>query len=523
MPPGLYAAASKKEMAMGNETAMNRRTFLTVAGVGAASAFLASCGVGGGDDKKASKALRACFATAITDLDPLSPTTTVEPAALMARRLIFDTLVHRQGDKYVPAVAKSWTQPDPETWVFTLRDDVKFHDGSKLTATDVAASVNRVIKTTTNLSALWTSAKSAEATNPTTVTIKTDGELGTMLVNLTLLFIAPAAKLGNAAFFRKPVGSGPFKVQSFTPSSKLSLVKNDKYWGTAAKSSSITLPFIPETSTAITSLRNGSIDMYWPVPPDQVGDLGSDDVEVKRVASYVYYFNWFNCGRKPFDDARVRQAMWYGVDIASIVKDLYGTGATLMTAPIPKTVFGSAPQQPYGYDPDKAKQLLSAAGHAGGFKTSLMWFAEGGPLVSDLAQALISGWSKIGVKVEAQQIEQAAWLDRLNKLDWDMDIQTNTVTTGDADFTLGRLYDSSANRMAYKNPALDTVLAKARSSADQAERKGLYAQACKTIWDDAVGIFPATLTTAYGLRTSLEGFTPDPSNFPDLSTVSVGG
>jgi peptide/nickel transport system substrate-binding protein len=204
------------------------------------------------------------------------------------------------------------------------------------------------------------------------------------------------------------------------------------------------------------------------------------------------------------------------------VKDLYGESATLMNAPIPAAVFGSAPQQPYGYDPDKAKQLLSAAGLAGGFSSSLMWFDSSGPLVAELAQAMISGWSKVGIKVAAQQIDKATWLTRLNKLDWDMDLQTNTVTTGDADFTIGRLYTSSANRMGYKNPALDAVLDQARQSSDQAQRKTLYAQACKTIWDDAVGIFPATLTTAYAYRSALQGFTPQPSDQPDLSQVSVG-
>lgn len=509
---------------MGNDMAMNRRTFMTVTGVGVASAFLASCGVGAGDTKKAKTALQASFAQPITDLDPLSPTTAVDEPALMARRLIFDTLVHRQGDDdFTPALATSWKRPDPQTWVFTLRDDVKFHDGTKLTARDVVASINRAMTETTNLSALWTSVTSAEATDDTTVTVKTDGPLGTMLVNLTLLFIPPGNKLGNAEFFRKPVGSGPYTVASFTPSSKLSLVKADSYWGTEAKNSAVTLPYIPETSTAITSLLTSDIDAYWPVPPDQVPDVtGKDGVTVERLPSYVYFFNWFNCSRKPFTDARVRRAMWHAVDVDSIVKNLYGESAQVMKAPIPSTVFGSAPQQPYAYDPGMAKQLLSEAGVADGFTTSLMWFASSGPLVSELAQALISGWSKVGVKVDAQQIEKATWLTRLNKLDWDMDLQTNTVTTGDADFTLGRLYTSKANRMGYKNTALDAVLRKAGASSDQAERKALYAQACKTIWDDAVGIFPATLTTAYGLRTSLRGFTPVPSNQPDLSQVTVG-
>jgi peptide/nickel transport system substrate-binding protein len=502
-------------------TEISRRGFLSVAGIGAASAFLAACGVAGGDKKAAEAALTACFAQPITDLDPLSATTTVDEPALMARRLIFDTLVHRQDDKFVPAVAKSWERPDEQTWVFTLRDDVKFHDGTKLTAKDVAACIEKARTKTTNISPLWTSVKSAEASDDTTVTVKTNGPLGTMLVNLSLLFIVPAGKLDDTEFFRKPIGSGPYKVESFTPSSKLSLVKADGYWGTQAKNAAVTLPYIPETSTAITSLLNGQIDAFWPVPPDQVKEVtGKDKIKVERLPSYVYFFNWFNCSRAPFTDPRVRQAMWYALDVKSIVRDLYGESAAVMDSPIPATVFGASPQTPYGYDPDQAKRLLEQAGLAQGFSTSLMWFASSGPLIGQLAQAMISGWSKVGIKVEAQQIEKATWLDRLNKLNWDMDLQTNTVTTGDADFTLGRLYTSKANRMGYKNAELDTILAKARASSDQNERKGLYAQACKIIWGDAVGIFPATMTTAYATSTSLQGFTPVPSNQPDLGAVT---
>jgi peptide/nickel transport system substrate-binding protein len=509
---------------MDNGNTINRRRFLSVAGVGAAGAFLAACGVAGGDAEKAKSALQVCFAQPITDLDPLSPNTTVDEPALLARRLIFDTLVHHQGDSYAPALATKWTRPDPQTWVFTLRDDVLFHDGTKLTSADVVASIKKAISTTTNLSALWSSVTSAEATDPTTVTIKTKGPLGTMLVNLSLLFIPPGNRLNDAAFFRKPVGSGPYRVDAFAPSSKLSLVRADKYWGEVARNTAIDLPYIPETSTAITSLITGKVDAFWPVPPDQVRDVtGKDGVKVDRMPSYVYFLNWFNCGRKPFTDARVRRAMWHAVDVNSIVRDLYGESATVMDAPIPAAVFGAAPQQPYAYDPDLAKRLLAEAGLSGGFRTSLMWFASSGPLISQLAQSMIASWAKVGVQVEAQQIEKASWLTRLNKLDWDMDLQTNTVTTGDADFTLGRLYTSQANRMGYKNPGLDELLAKARGSSDQAERKDLYGQACKAIWSDAVGIFPATVTTAYAVRSSVQGFTPVPSNQPDLSTVTTGG
>lgn len=501
---------------------LSRRNFLSIAGVGTATLFLASCGVGGGTEKGAAQALKAAFAQPITDLDPQSAATAVDEASLIAKRLIFDTLTTRSGNDLKPSLATKWEQPDATTWRFTLRDDVKFHDGTKLTSADVVASVKRIQAVTSAQSSLWAPVTGVSADGDSTVVITTDGPLGTLLVNLTLLFIIPAASVDKPGFMQKPIGSGPYTVDSFVPSSDLKLSRAKGYWGDKGKPDTIQMPYIAETSSAITSLSTGEVDLFWPIPPDLVGDLkGNDKVKIEQIPSYVYFFNWFNCGRGPFTDARVRQAMWHAIDVESVVKNLYGDGAVVMTAPIPSTVFGYAKQTPYDFDVSKAKDLLKQAGLADGFKSSLMWFDQTGPLATELAQSMISAWSKIGVTVEAQSVEKAVWLQRLNSLDWDMDMQTNTVTTGDADFTLGRLYTTAANRMAYSNTKLDGVLKKAHEVSDAGDREKLYAQACKTIWDDAVGIFPASIVTSYGLRSNLKGFVPVASNQPDLSTISV--
>lgn len=501
---------------------LNRRKFIFLTGAGAAATFLASCGVGGGTTAGADRALKAVFGQPITDLDPHAANTAVDEASLIAKYLIFDTLVRRNGTAIEPSLATEWEQPDPTTWVFTLREGVNFHDGTPLTADDVVASVKRIQAVTSAQTPLWKPVVSVEASSPTTVTFKTDGPLGTLPVNLTLLFIVPGKAADTAGFFTKPVGSGPYTVDSFVPSSTLKLKRSDSYWGEEGKQQDIEMPYIAETSSSITSLSTGEVDLLWPIPADQVKEVEAiGDATVERIPSYVYYFNWFNCSRPPFTDPRVRRAMWHAVDIEKIVSTLYGAGAEVMTAPIPSTVFGYAKQEPYKYDPDMARKLLSEAGMPNGFSTSLMWFAGTGPAATELAQAMISDWAKIGVKVEAQSIEKAQWLQRLNSLDWDMDLQTNTVTTGDADFTLGRLYTTAANRLGYSNKELDAVLDKAHSVGDQSEREKLYAEACKTIWEDAAGIFPASIVTAYGRRKELEGFVPVASNQPDLSRVSL--
>ncbi|EHK86089.1 ABC transporter substrate-binding protein [Saccharomonospora azurea] len=501
-------------------TPFDRRSFLKISSLSLAGAYLAACSFGGGTRAGAEGLLRAAFSQPINDLDPHGPSS-VDESTLLASRLIYDTLIRRDGEKLAPSVATSWEQTAPTTWVLTLRDDVRFHDGTPLTARDVKASLERVRDAGTAQSALWTSVVEVEAPDDHTVRVVTEEPLGTLPVNLTLMFILPADKMDSDGFFRKPIGSGPFRVESFTPSATLELAAAD-YWGGKPTLERAALPHIPETSSQITALRTGELDVLWPVPPDQIRQLdGRDGITLETVPSYAYYFNWFNCGREPFTDPRVRRALWKAVDVATIVENLYGPGAELMTAPIPSTVFGHAPQQPYPYDPEGAKRELAAAGLGDGFRTSLMWFSGTGPLADGLAQAMISDWAKIGVVVEAQNVEKAVWLQRLNDKDFDMDLQINTVTTGDADFTLGRLYDSAADRMGYANEELDTILRQAHRESDQTTRRELYAEACRIIWDDAVGIFPAALVSTYALRSDVKGFEPVPSNQPDLRGVRL--
>jgi len=513
---------------------LTRRDFVRFTGIGiggTALLGLAGCGMtkstststGGTATSggSASTTLKAAFERPIISLDPHGAAD-VDEATLLASRHIFDTLVTRTGSTLAPSIATKWDQPDPNTWVFHLRDGVKFHDGSALTASDVKASLEQLARSNTPQASLWASLASVEAGDPQTVTIKTKTPLGTMLSNLTLLFVTPAAKLTDSSFFNNPVGSGPFKVSSFTASEHLNLDVNPEYWGAAPKLKTLQFPYIPETSARLTSLKTGAVDVTWSIPPDQMSAMTSTSgVKVVSTPSYVYYFNWFNCGRAPFNDVRVRQAMWHAIDVKTIVGKLFGDSAEVMNAPIPSTVFGYAAQQPYDYNPDKAKSLLTAAGHPDGFSTTLMWSTGIAPQIRSLAEAFNTYWGKIGVKVELQELEQAAWLTRLLALDWDMDLQNNSVTTGDADYSLGRLYTTAANRMGYSNPTLDKDLSDARSSTDQTERKKLYADACKIIWNDAVGIFPLQINAAYGVRDSVQGFVPAPNNQPMFTDVTA--
>jgi peptide/nickel transport system substrate-binding protein len=299
------------------------------------------------------------------------------------------------------------------------------------------------------------------------------------------------------------------------------LEANDAYWGPPPGIKTLRFKDIPELAARVTALITGEIDFTFGLPPDQLATLqGNADLQQAAVPAYRYYFIWMNATRPPFDDVRVRQAMTYALDVDAMVKNLLQGLAQRMQAPIPSTVFGTAPQTPYAYDPARAKQLLADAGLANGFSATMIWNPNSGPQDREIAQSLLSYWNAIGVRIQDGQAERAQWLDKLLKLDWDLDLQTNGVTTVDADFVLRRLYTTRANRTGYSNADLDKILDDAAQTADQDRRKALYAQANHTLWDQAVGIYPFELVVTYVSRKAIQGFVPTPG-IPTFGSVTV--
>ncbi|WP_405095992.1 ABC transporter substrate-binding protein [Micromonospora sp. NBC_01412] len=475
---------------------------------------------GGGGSADAT--LRVANPTPVVSLNPFAANSADQPT-LTVLQGVFETLVVRTDGKLTPKLAESWTNPDPLTWQFALRKDVTFADGTPMTSADVKASLQALIDGKGPLAGLWAAVTEVGTPDGHTLTIRTGTPLGTVPSNLALLSVAPAAKLTDPAFFNAPYGTGPFKVSSFTAGQRVELVRNDNHQGDKPKLAGISYRYIPEVSGRVTALANNEIDVSWGLPPDQLAGLRENkDLTVSSFPTYANYYIWFNSSRKPFTDARVRQAMWYAVDFGKINGSLFDQAGTSAKGPLPEPVFGSAAQNPYGYDPAKAKQLLAEAGYPNGFSTTMMWSTGCCTNGNSFADAMISDWAKVGIVVKPQELERATWLDRLLKLDWDSTMTTGSTVTGDADFSLARLYLSTAKRNGYANPELDRILLAARQEIDQDKRTDLYAQAGKIVWDEAVGIFPLDLSGNVVLRKNVQGFTPTPNDLPDFADVSLG-
>lgn len=499
-------------------TGSSRRALAAFALTSAVGLVLAGCS-GADDSSGASGEIVVAGPVTVLDLDPLGAQA-MEDATLIAGAHIYDTLVALEGGELLPRLATSWDTPDPTTWVFTIRDDVTFHDGTALTAADVVASIDRVIAEEGPLAPLWNPVESAEATSDTELRITTAQPFGGMLVNLSLLPVTPASQTE----FTEPIGTGPFKVESFASGEELVLVANEDYWDGAPDLSRIEFRNIPEASSRVTALLNGEIDFTWGLSPDQFSEVdGVDGITFTTAPSYQHYYAWLNAEREPFDDVNVRRAVAHAIDWDTIMENLFPGIATRAAAPIPESVFGYAANEPYEYDPELARELLAEAGYADGFDTSMQFSTSCCAQIKELAQAIASDLAKVGINVELLGKETGAWVEDLLALDWDINLANNVTITGDANFTIGRLYTCAANRTGYCSGELDGLIADAQASVDDDERSRLWGEAGAYIWDQAIGLFPFDIQQNYAYSDRLKGFEPPVSGNPVFRDVSVDG
>lgn len=438
------------------------------------------------------------------------------PATQHLTAEIYNQLVTYRDGEASPELAESWTS-EGNTWTFTLRE-ATFSDGSPVTGDDVKASLERLVDPDLGAAtrSLWADVlESIEAPDEKSVVITTKQPLGTLLANISVLNISPAAELrpiqkelqlelGTATL---PIGSGPYVLESHTSEQEAVLVVNENYWGEPPSIERLEYVYIPELTARYTALETGDIDFTWGVPPDQLPRLKSvDELTVEVLPSHSVYVMYMNGSREPFDDENVRRAMRLAVDMDQIAEDLFPDFGEVATAPVPRGVFGYSEQEPYAYDPELASSLLADAGLPDGFASRLQYVSNSAPQIDQLIQAMISYWAAIGVQVEPVPMEAAAWGSDLREVNFDMSMNSSGTPTGDADYTLTRLYsvNAPAAEIPYsgvRDADLDAAIAAAQSSLDPAERKEQYETALQLMWDKTIAFWPIQPPMVYAWRT----------------------
>lgn len=452
------------------------------------------------------------------DIQSAHPYLSYDIVGISYRENVFDGLVEWGYDgKIVPGLAESW-KVDGTTITFTLRKGVKFHSGDPFTADDVKFSIDHLKSKELNSGSASNVAaiESVKVVDPNTVQLllnKIDARLFDVLANNVSIIPAKYFQsLGLDGFSAKPVGTGPFKFVSWAKDDKIVMEANESYWDGSFKGKPLvkTLTFrsIPTAATRVAELKAGSVDIMQDLAPDQVDPLKSAGFNVVESKSPVYNWAFFSSAgtadaAKPLKDQRVRQAMNYAVDTATIIKTVLGGHARQLAAGITDLTDGyTSDLKPFSFDQAKAKDLLTQAGYPSGFSIEGDISSSQKP---DVAQAIIAQLAQVGIKVNLNALPTAVFNDRWIKKQLDP-LYFVTWNT----FTHPALYDLLAGCKgfisSFCSDGAQKYLDQGGATLDQAAQTTAYTQAAKVFATDPFGIYISADNALYGLSSKVSGW-----------------
>jgi peptide/nickel transport system substrate-binding protein len=422
--------------------------------------------------------------------------------------LIHSALLRATSRGLVGDLAASWEIRNPTTYVFKLRSDVKFHDGSPLTSEDVKFTYDTIRDPQFASPDLGTfSAISAiEIPDRTTVILRLKEPRASFLAELWRGIVSKTqAEADPTAANLHPIGSGPYRFVEWVPNTRIVLEANRNYFDGTPGFSKITFVPIVDNAVRVLQLETGVVDVIWTgVVPEIARMRANPALTVYEVKGAQADFIQINAGRGALRDVRVRRALSFGINRQEISQVVYfglaGPGASPI---LPSSAFHEKNVEQYTYDPSKAKALLTEAG-INNLTIELEHLAEA--TTAQYCQVVQNQLARIGVNVTLKPREAATIIRDWSTGNYDM-ISFQLGPAPDPDSVLYRRFHSSAIvpkdvNANYSNPELDRLLDAARAESEQTKRQALYSQAQRIIVHD-VPILILTFKSEYIVGSSL--------------------
>ncbi|MHB1653421.1 MAG: ABC transporter substrate-binding protein [Desulfitobacteriaceae bacterium] len=488
-------------------------------------------------------------------LDPINVT---DGQSMRVTGNIFDTLVAYKPTNMeaIPALATEWkVSPDGKVWTFTLRDGVKFHDGTDFNADAVVFNFQRWMDKSNPyhtggnfdyFQIMFGGFKGdkgcvisdVKALDKNHVQFSLTVPQAPFLANIEMVTFGiaspDAVKKYGDKFGQHPVGTGPFVFQEWKPNDMISLTKNKDFWQKGfPKLDKLIFRVIPDNTARLTALQSGEIDLLDGLNPSDAATITSNSKLqlFKRPPNNVGYLS-FNNLKPPFDKVKVRQALSMAINKQGLVDAFYNGMAMPAKNALPPSIWGYNDKvQDYQYNLDAAKKLLAEAGYPNGFETEL-WVSPVSqnymPQPQKVAESIQADFAKIGVKAKIVSMEWATYLKKTSNGEHPMALLGWTGDNGDPDNFLYVLLDkdnanppAASNISLYKNDRVHELLIKAQTTPDQQVRSDLYKQAEQIIHDDAPMVPLVHSTPLLAGANYVKGFVPYPTSSDRFTEVSI--
>ncbi len=435
---------------------------------------------------------------------------------------VFEGLVKPDASgNLIPAVASDYTiSEDNKVYTFTLRDGIKFHDGSLVTVEDIKYSIDR------NAGVDGSEPLISSFSNIESVNIVDDSHVEIVLKEansefLPLLTVA-IIQASNDNPSTNPIGTGPYMYVSSSPQENFVVTRFDDYWGEPAYIKDVVFKVEANADAIVMDLEGGSVDMFARITSTQASQL-SDNFEIYEGTMNLVQALYLNNATEPFNDVKVRQALCYAInpqEIMDFVSD--GAGTEIGSAMYPAFTKYYMPElnDTYNTDTDKAKELLAEAGYPDGFEFTITVPSNYAQHV-DTAQVIAEELKAIGVTANIQEVEWNTWLSDVYS---DKNYQSTVVgfdaSTLSASALLARYVStSSKNMFNFNSAAYDEAYANAQATNDD-ELKTQYYKECLTILsEEAANVYIQDLPEFVALNKKFTGYEFYPLYVQDIAKI----
>ena len=429
---------------------------------------------------------------------------------------IYEGLMNTETDgSFVGAIAESYERSDDmQTYTFTLRDGVKFHNGNEVTMEDVTSSIQRAID---GQITGFDEIESFEAADDKTLVIKLNApDSGFLAIVTSPIVPADAEDLAT-----NPIGTGPFQVSEVEEQDYILLTRFEDYWGEPAHLDSVRLKYFENTSELATNFIAGAIDGYNANAGGYRELSDTDFVKNTRHSNAVQLLA-LNNDFEPFKDVRVRQAIAYAVDADDIIETVsYGDGTKCGTPMIPalEKYFNDELTNVYDVDVDKAKELLKEAGQEN--LSFTIRVPSNYQVHMDTAQLIVNQLAAAGITMEIEAVDWSTWLEKVyTNRDYEATIVSVDGPTAFPTSFLSRYVSTASNDFVnFKSEEFDKVYGEAVLCADEEEQIKLFKEAQKIISDECASVYIQDIDTTVITSTDFAGFASYPLYVDDYSVM----
>jgi peptide/nickel transport system substrate-binding protein len=402
-----------------------------------------------------------------------------------AASLVHDSLLgYDSADgQIVGHLATEWELVSPTTTRLTLREGVRFHDGSPVTAEDVKATIDRIGDPESGLA--WHNlifpAGSCTIVDPTTVEVVTEQPFGPIEKALAVMPIFPAADIANPDLFnQRAMGAGPFKFVSYEEN-RITFEANPDYWAGPPKLAGVVLEYIQDANARVSALLSGQVDIITRCSAEQLARVEGDDnfyvVDVPPLTQILYIYQ----NRDNMASKEVRQALAFAIDRPAIVEGiLEGVGKVPYSSIATNAPGYQEQSERFEYNPERARELLLAAG----FDNSLTLTMATTTLVpkqKEIDQAVVQFLQDVGITVDVTTLEVGAFRTSYNQ--YDLTLNTLASFDYDPDFILGFYAGPTAEAVFSLNDPAIPPLIEAQRAAQGEERLEKINEAAAYLWD----------------------------------------